>query len=174
MKVKVTEKQVMITEAGQVNAGEYGVNLCEFILPESFEGLCVTAMFNGIPTPLVDSQCYIPSLESGTCVLGVYAYRQNLGETELMYSPNPDEFKVGRGSFTENINEEHIPKGSEFDLHLQMLKEKWAELIKSNTVPQYTENATENQYYSANALNEMYRSLQGDLERVSALVGGAE
>ena len=37
-----------------------------------------------------------------------------------------------------------------------MLRDYWADLIKSNTVPKYTENATEKQYYSAKAVNEIF------------------
>ena len=155
MKIKVTEKQVMITELSEVIEGEYGVNECEFALPKSFDGLCVTAIFNGIPTPLVNSKCFIPSLKNGNCIVGVYAYRETLGETEIMYSPRPTMFFVDKGSFTEDVGEEVIPQIGDYDLYCEMLRDYWADLIKSNTVPQYTENATEKQYYSAKAINEM-------------------
>ena len=156
MKIKVTEKQVMITELSQVIEGEYGINECEFILPKSFDGLCVTAIFNGIPTPVVNSKCFIPSLKNGNCIVGVYAYRETLGETEVMYSPRPTMFFVDKGSFTEDIREAVIPQKFDYDLYCEMLRDYWADLIKSNTVPKYTENATEKQYYSAKAVNEIF------------------
>ena len=84
MTVNVTEKEVKITDLNQVNAGEYRISQCEFVLPQCFDGLSVTAVFNGIPVPLVNSRCYIPSLDSGDCVLGVYAYRKTDGEVELI------------------------------------------------------------------------------------------
>ena len=174
MKVKVTEKQVIITERDQVNEGEYGINQCEFTLPESFQGLSVTAIFNGIPVPLNDGKCLIPSLEEGNCVLGVYAYSQTLGETEIMYSPKPDEFRVENGSFTGDVSEEIIPKVFDYETYCRMLQVYWREIINSNTLPEYTEDATENQYYSAKVLNEMYRSIMNGIEEVSALIGGAE
>ena len=65
MKVKVTENDVFITENSPVNQGDYGVNECEFQLPESFKGLNVTAVFSGIPVPVANGKCIIPSLKQG-------------------------------------------------------------------------------------------------------------
>ncbi len=193
MKVNVTEKQVFITEEGQVNQGEYAVNQCEFILPECFEGLSVTAVFNDIHVPLVDSKCYIPSLEKGNCSLGVYAYRQNENEPEIIYSPKPDKFPVSEGSFRNNFKDEDVPDLSQLDLFCEQLREYWKKIIDSNTLSEYSEDATENQYYSAKAVNEILDTLimglldmlredinalktelQGDVDQVSALVGGGE
>jgi hypothetical protein len=174
MKVKVTEKQVMLTEITEIYEGEFGINRCDFTLPKSFDGLSVTAIFNGIPVPLTDGKCIIPSLNNGNCILGVYAYKKNGEEMELMYSPKPTMFFVGKGSFCKEINEEIIPEVFEYETYCQMLLGFWRELIKSNTLSEYTENATEYQYYSAKALNGMYKSLQDDIYSISAMVGGAE
>ena len=174
MKVKVTEKQVMVTEITEIFEGEFGINRCDFTLPESFEGLSVTAIFNGIPVPLTEGRCIIPSLKNGNCILGVYAYRKNGEEMELMYSPKPTMFFVGKGSFCRDINEEIIPEVFEYETYCQMLQGYWREILNSNTLAQYTENGTEYQYYSAKVLNEMYHSLKGDLDEISVLVGGAE
>lgn len=174
MKVEVDEKEVVITEIDQVFEGEYGVNECEFSLPECFEGLSVTAVFNEIPIPVVRSKCYIPSLKKGDCTLGVYAFKEENGETEIMYSPKPTVFSVFPGSFSETTGEEVVPLIGEIDLYFERLRDYWAELIESNTLARYTENANEKQYYSAKVLNDFYHSLKGDLDDVSALVGGAE
>ena len=174
MKVKVTEKNVMITEISEVYEGEFGINRCDFTLPKSFDGLSVTAIFNGIPVPLTDGKCIIPSLKNGNCILGVYAYRKNGEQTELMYSPKPTMFFVGKGSFCREIDEEIIPEVFSYETYCQMLQGYWREILNSNTLSEYTENATEYQYYSAKALNEIYHRLQGDLDEVSELVGGAE
>ncbi len=172
MKVKVTEKQVMITEITPVNEGEYGINECEFILPESFKELCVTAVFNGVAVQLVNSKCFVPSLKNGNCILGVYAYRQNSGETEIMYSPKPTIFFVDKGSFESTFNEERVPQIGDYDLYCEMLRNYWDDLIKSNTLPEYTEGAKDNQYYSAKVINGMYHSLQGALDEIGDLIGG--
>ncbi len=174
MKVKVTEKQVMITEISEVNEGEYGINRCDFNLPKAFEELAVTAIFNGIPVPVTDGKCIIPSLPNGNCIFGVYAYRKNGEEMELMYSPKPTMFFVGKGSFCRDIDEEIIPEVFEYETYCQMLQGYWRELFGENTLREYKEAANEYQYYSAKVINEMYHSLKGDLEEVSVLVGGAE
>lgn len=116
MKVKVTKERVLITESVAVNENELNVNLCDFVLPECFQGLTVTATFNNIPVPLTGTQCYIPSLKSGTAILGVYAYKEDEnGELSLMYSPKPACFCVNKGSYTERTAVEEIPTISEFE-----------------------------------------------------------
>lgn len=171
MTVTVTEKEVKITDLNQVNAGEYRVGKCEFVLPQCFYGLSVTAVFNGIPVPLVNSECYIPPLNSGDCVLGVYAYRKTGGEVELIYSPKPTVFCVEKGSYSENEGELKVPELFDFEEYCSMLRDYWQEIIDGNTLGEYTENATEKQYYSAKTLNDMYLKLQGNLDEISALVG---
>ncbi len=155
MKVKVTEKKVSITEISDVYEGEFGINRCDFILPKSFEELSVTAVFNGIPVPVTDGKCIIPSLPNGNCILGVYAYRKNGEETELMYSPKPTMFFVGKGSFCKEINEEILPEVFSYETYCQMLQGYWRELFGENTLNERKEDATEHQYYSAKAVNSM-------------------
>ena len=174
MKVKVNEKQVMITELTEIFEGEFGINRCDFTLPKSFDGLSVTAVFNGIPVPLTDGKCIIPSLPNGNCILGVYACRKNGEETEIMYSPKPTMFFVGKGSFCSDINEEIVPEVFSYETYCQMLQGYWRELFGENTLKEYKEDATEYQYYSAKVINEMYHSLKGDVDTVSALIGGGE
>lgn len=174
MKVKVTEKRLVITELTEVYEGEFGVNRCEFSLPQCFDGLSVTAIFNGIPVPLTDGKCIIPNLSVGNCVLGVYAYRKNGDDTELMYSPKPTMFFVGKGSYCKDINEEVIPGVFDYETYCGMLQEYWREILSSNTLPEYTEAATEYQYYSAKLINELYHNILGDIGSISLLVGGAE
>ena len=174
MKVKVTEKQVMITELTEIYEGEFGINRCDFTLPEAFDGLGVTAVFNGIPVPVTDGKCIIPSLPNGNCVIGVYAYQKNGDETELMYSPKPTMFFVGKGSFCRDINEEIIPEVFDYETYCLMLQGYWRELFGENTLEGYKADANEYQYYSAKVINEMYSSLKGDVAEVSELIGGGE
>ncbi len=195
MRVKVTEKQVMITELDPIIQGEFGINRCDFSLPESFDGLSVTAIFNGIPVPLTDGKCIIPALKNGNCIFGVYAYRKNGEDMELMYSPKPTMFFVEKGSYCEDVNEEIIPEVFDYEIYCRMLQGYWRELFGENTLTQYKGNANEHQFYSAKAVNDMLtdiaerfdttfnglatttelenlkKELQGDLETVSAMVG---
>lgn len=155
MKVKVTEKRVSITELSEVYEGEFGINRCDFTLPKSFDGLCVTAVFNGIPVPLTEGKCIIPALPNGNCILGVYAYRESGGKAEIMYSPKPAMFFVGKGSFCDEQNEEITPEVFDYETYCQMLQGYWRELFGENTLNEYKEDATEHQYYSAKAVNSI-------------------
>lgn len=125
MKIGVTKQQVSILVPERINGSEKGVNTCEFVLPDEFEGLTVTAVFNGVPVPLEgDSTCVIPPLEKGDCTLGVYAYREDDGEVELMYSPSPAAFFVERGSFDRS-------NGSEIGVDIS-LYEQYCLLIREH------------------------------------------
>ncbi len=131
------------------------------------------AVFNHIPVPVVNSRCLVPALEKGNCLLGVYAYRESVGETELMYSPKPTMFGVENGSFSEERGEEKVPELFDFEKYCARLYESWNQIIKENVLPEFTEDATEMQFYSAKGINEIAGKIQGDVDAVSALVGGA-
>ncbi len=109
MIVEVTKDNVKITEMSTVHQGDLNVNRCEFLLDDCFNGLNVTACFNGIPVPIINNMCFIPSLKEGNVTLGVYGYEQTDEALTLMYSPRPARFYVEKGSFvpeeTECISE---------------------------------------------------------------------
>lgn len=176
MIVEVTKENVIITQGSVINTNEIGVNICEFVLPECFDGLKVTAVFNGVPVPLTDARCWVPSLEKGNAVLGVYAYREDEGKVELMYSPRPAAFSVSQGSFCEAVNEEMTPSISEYEQYCRMLIEKSSEIFNDKVVPAFDPDGEpdENQVYSAMATLEMLRyvmqvldSMLSDVEKVS-------
>jgi hypothetical protein len=131
MVVEVTKDAVAISEYSVVNTGEFCVNECEFILPDCFEGLNVTAVFNNIPVPLVDSRCLVPTLEKGSAVLGVYAYREGENGMEIMYSPRPTVFTVSQGSFSEEVNKEAVPEISIYEQYCKMISEKTKKVFES-------------------------------------------
>ncbi len=146
MKVKVSKEKVIIEESSPVNENEINVNSCQFTLPQCFEGLQVTAIFNNIPIPVSGNTCTIPNLKSGTATLGVYAYKVSSDEIELMYSPEPTSFFVGKGSFTEAVNEQELPELSQFEQYCQALQKQF---------------------------NDAADVIVGAIEQASALVGGA-
>ncbi len=146
MKVNVTKEKVIIERLSQINENEINVNTCEFQLPECFEGLTVTAIFNNIPVPVSDGKCVIPNLKKGTAILGVYAYTEENGEVKVMYSPSPTSFSVDKGSFTEDVVDEAIPEITQFETYCQTLQESFD-----------------------NAINRVL----GTITEASALVGGA-
>ena len=168
MKVKVTKERVLITESVAVNENELNVNLCDFVLPECFQGLTVTATFNNIPVPLTGTQCYIPSLKSGTAILGVYAYQEDEnGELSLMYSPKPACFCVNKGSYSERTAVEEIPTISEFERYcatVSALTFPKSDVIREVDLEGEFDDA---QVYSARALNSA-------LEEVGDFLGNCD
>ena len=147
MKVKVTKENVVIVECSSINQGEFNVNTCEFVLPEIFLDLQVTAAFNNIPVPVVDGKCIIPNLNKGTATLGVYAYKEQNDGVELMYSPKPTSFYVENGSYSIEIGNEEKLEISEFEKYCRVLCD-------------YVDNSK--------------KEILGEINDVSALIGGAE
>lgn len=140
MKVFVSEKEVKITELSVVCEGDCGVNKCFFTLPKSFDGLNVTAVFDGVPVPLINCECFIPRLKKGNATLGVYAYKRDGENLELMYSPKSTYFYVEKGSFTDEEVEEAVPEISRFEEFCGMLTSYCEEQIKEHCNLKKTEN----------------------------------
>lgn len=151
MLVEVTKDVVAISEYSVVNTGEFCVNECEFILPDCFEGLNVTAVFNNIPVPLVNNRCLIPSLEKGKAVLGVYAYREGETGMEIMFSPRPAVFNVSQGSFSEEINEEAVPEISLYEQYCKMISAT-IEKIVASIVKKINKKSTDDEIPTAKAV----------------------
>ncbi len=174
MRVKVTKEAVCITECVVVNEGELQVNTCDFILPQCFDGLVVTAVFNNIPVPLTGTQCYIPSLKKGTAVLGVYAYKENeSGELSLMYSPKPASFYVNNGSYCEKVKVEEIPSISEFEKYCAAVSA--LTFPKSNLINEVVldEDFGENKVYTASALNPAFSEISDNLFEINKKIDEA-
>lgn len=160
MKVKVTKDTVIITEYTLVNAGEKGLNLCEFQLPEEFESLAVTAAFNNIPVPVKEDECIIPTLAKGTVTLGVYAYKEGEQGVELMYSPKPTVFYVNEGSYTDEVAVEENPTVGEYEKYCHQFGTALLEKVEghekaSNKISAITESSTHDQYPSAKAVYDL-------------------
>lgn len=174
MRVKVTKEAVCITECVVVNEGELQVNTCDFILPQCFDGLVVTAVFNNIPVPLTGTQCYIPSLKKGTAVLGVYAYKENeSGELILMYSPKPASFYVNNGSYCEKVKVEDIPSITEFEKYCAAVSA--LTFPKSNLINEVVldEDFGENKVYTASALNPAFSEISDNLFEINKKIDEA-
>lgn len=166
MKVKVTKDTVIITEYTLVNAGEKGLNLCEFQLPEEFESLAVTAAFNNIPVPVKEDECIIPTLAKGTVTLGVYAYKEGEQGVELMYSPKPTVFYVNEGSYTDEVAVEENPTVGEYEKYCHQFGTALLEKVEghektSNKISAITESSTHDQYPSAKAVYDLVDAEKG-------------
>ncbi len=166
MVVEVTKDAVAISEYSVVNTGEFCVNECEFILPDCFEGLNVTAVFNNIPVPLVNNGCLIPALEVGKAILGVYAYREGENGIEIMYSPRPTVFNVLQGSFSEEINEEAIPEIGLYEQYCKMISEETQKVFES-MVKTVNEERTDEEIPTAKAVYIFVTETIGGIENGS-------
>ncbi len=173
MKVSVSEKNVLITENAVINQGEYCVNECEFMLPNSFDGLQVTAVFNGIPVPVSETRkCLIPSLKKGNAVLGVYAYEKNGEEMKLVYSPKPTMFYVGAGSFSDSFTEEAPPEISRYEEYCNMLLEKTDDAVKSfckmESFPDFSDkvsrDSTNNEFPDSKAVYDYGQNIKAEID----------
>ena len=173
MKIDVTKERVAITECHVVTEGEYCVNECEFYLPECFDGLTVTAVFNDIPVPLLNNRCYIPSLKKGGAVLGVYAYRKNGDNLELVYSPKPTAFFVDEGSYTGATEPEEVPEISKYEEYCTMLAQVCENLIiqmdyveRASLIKKISEENTHLQVPSAKAVYDANEEIITRIETV--------
>ena len=165
MKVRVTEDNVIITECSCINEGEVGVHECTFVLPECFDGLCVTAAFNNIPVSVVDNKCNVPSLKKGTTVLGVYAYKENSDGVELMYSPKPTSFFVNQGSYSDECGVENVPSISEFERLCRKYRDEIVERLENvevdfDKVTTISETSTDEEIPSAKAVFDLFSTVE--------------
>lgn len=178
MKVEVTKQAVTVTQQSVICEGDYCVNECILDLPECFNGLSVTAVFNNIPVPVTDGKCIIPSLKKGNGVLGVYAYKKDSGtdELKLMYSPEPCVFWVSDGSYTEEVTTEKIPEISRYEEYCNMLREYCTEYLDKvsfeneeelkkcekliHKVTSLSESSTDEEYPTAKAVYEVISAFQ--------------
>lgn len=197
MEVTVTKDKVKITACTPVHEGEYGVNTCTFTLPAAFDGLDVTAVFNGVAVPLVNGACTLPALRRGDVLLGVYATRTEGGETTLVYSPVPATFSVSAGSFTDEPAAPEAPTLSEYEQYCLMLRDTCAAQVTAAAASFYTkaevdaalaQKATGQTVNTVNANSDnahiptalavetrcqaVYTDICGALDTVAALVGG--
>ena len=175
MKVSVTKDEVVLTEQSVISQGDYRVNECFFDLPQCFDGLNVTAIFNNIPVPVVQRKCIVPSLEIGNCVLGVYAYNKNDDdEIQVMYSPKPCVFFVNEGSYRSDVSDENTPTVSRFEEYCGNLSAYYeANLKEIGELIKDTES-TKNKTSSINkfSTNEEYPTAKSVFDKINSMTSG--
>ena len=130
MKVVVNKDIVKIDKDEIFHAGEYNIHDCTFEFSEEYsENLVKKALF-GIgskyyETVILDNHCEIPYealKETGTVVLGVYAYEIIEEKLQLRYSPKYDVFSVNQGSYQENIENQEEVTPSQYEQYMQALQ----------------------------------------------------
>lgn len=168
MEVNVTKERVIITSPVAINSNEYMVNTCKFILPQSFQGLTVTAVFNKIPVPLTGDTCYIPALEKGTATVGVYAYEYADDGIKLMYSPSPATFFVCDGSYSTETAVEELPSITEFEKYCAAVTA--LTFPKSDVISEFDDSTDydDTKVFSVGALRSVLSMFSNEMENLRA------
>ena len=81
-----------------------------------YDGLSVWAIFDRQTVKVEGGKCYTPTLERGTCSVGIYAVRLNDDkEIDLRYSPAPALINIEQGSYNSSLNSASVPTESEVE-----------------------------------------------------------
>lgn len=187
MKVTISKESVLITDySSSVHSGDYAVNTCEFTaLSDEIKdsSVVIEAIFNGISVPVNMSSgtgtCVIPILKEGNATLGVIASSSDSnGKLTKCYSPTPARFIVKQGSWNANTETEAHPSVQTYSAVIAMYNELKNDVEKKeNKSLSISGSSTDTQYPSAKAvytaIENVKTNIEGDLDSVSALIGGA-
>lgn len=123
-KFDVTQSRVRLTEnSDKATEGNINVIKCVFNLSEEYNNLLVDAVFNGERVPLVNGECFAPSLTGVSCTVGIIGYELDGDEYKLRISPSPSYFTVEKGSFSDSLFEHEIPKPDVLEMYYNQIKE---------------------------------------------------
>lgn len=116
LKFKVTENSVVkLEQSAPLTSGNVETIKCEFELDSAFDGLIIRTVFGDQAVTVINNECYAPALETGRCVIGVYAYATEGEKINLRYSPRPTLLCVYAGSYNENAADATPPTPSEIE-----------------------------------------------------------
>lgn len=120
----VTQTTVKLKEyTDEATQGNINQIKCIFNLSDEYKDLNVDAVFNGERVPIVNSECYAPSLNEVYCTVGVIGYIIENDKYKLRISPNPTSFIVKNGSYHEGLTQSKFPEPSELERHYSLIKE---------------------------------------------------
>ena len=120
----VTQTTVKLKEyTDEATQGNINQIKCIFNLSNEYKDLNVDAVFNGERVPIVNSECYAPSLNEVYCTVGVIGYIIENDKYKLRISPNPTSFIVKNGSYHEGLTQSKFPEPSELERHYSLIKE---------------------------------------------------
>lgn len=120
----VTQTTVKLKEyTDEATQGNINQIKCIFNLSDEYKDLNVDAVFNGERVPIVNSECYAPSLNEVYCTVGVIGYIIENDKYKLRISPNPTSFIVKNGSYHEGLIQSKYPEPSELERHYSLIKE---------------------------------------------------
>lgn len=121
-KFSVSLTEVTLTESdSEVTQGNINVIKCVFDLSDEYNGLDVDAVFNGVRVPIINGECYAPSIDGFSCIVGVVGYKIEEGEYKVRISPTPTSFKVNNGSYSDSLKNYSASNPSQVELYYNNL-----------------------------------------------------
>lgn len=116
MKIIADINKVELRDFEPLMSGAYRDKTIDVELSPEYDGLSVWAIFDRQTVKVEGGKCYTPTLERGTCSVGIYAVRLNSeNEIDLRYSPAPALINIEQGSYNSSLNSATTPTESEVE-----------------------------------------------------------
>lgn len=116
MKIIADINKVELRDFEPLISGAYRDKTIDVELSPEYDGLSVWAIFDRQTVKVEGGKCYTPTLERGTCSVGIYAVRLNdEKEIDLRYSPAPALINIEQGSYNSSLNSASVPTESEVE-----------------------------------------------------------
>lgn len=116
MKIIADINKVELRDFEPLISGAYRDKTIDVELSPEYDGLSVWAIFDRQSVKVEGGKCYTPTLERGTCSVGIYAVRlNNENEIDLRYSPAPALINIEQGSYSTSLNSATAPTESEVE-----------------------------------------------------------
>lgn len=116
MKIIADINKVELRDFEPLSSGAYRDKTIDVELSPEYDGLSVWAIFDRQSVKVEGGKCYTPTLERGTCSVGIYAVRlNNEKEIDLRYSPAPTLINIEQGSYNSSLNSATAPTESEVE-----------------------------------------------------------
>lgn len=114
MKIIADINKVELRDFEPLVSGAYQDKTIDVELSPEYDGLSAWAIFDRQTVKVEGGKCYTPTLERGTCSVGIYAVRLNdAKEIDLRYSPAPALINIEQGSYNSSLNSATAPTESE-------------------------------------------------------------
>lgn len=116
MKIIADINKVELRDFEPLISGAYRDKTIDVELSPEYDGLSVWAIFDRQSVKVEGGKCYTPTLDRGTCSVGIYAVRLNdENEIDLRYSPAPALINIEQGSYNSSLNSATTPTESEVE-----------------------------------------------------------
>lgn len=116
MRIIADINKVELRDFEPLISGAYRDKTIDVELSPEYDGLSVWAIFDRQSVKVEGGKCYTPTLERGTCSIGIYAVRlNNEKEIDLRYSPAPALINIEQGSYNSSLNSASVPTESEVE-----------------------------------------------------------